>query len=310
MNKKSDLSISEVIDLLIEKSRTQVRIKNGNKVIGSSNVKVFKVLRNTLEKFVSERYKKPFSFYHFQDIDICFLTDYIIYLEKQAKDRGKGEKTTVPQRLKKFQAVFNHAYEMGLKNADSSIFRNVSERMKISEVAPPLILSADAMRKIEEMDRSFLDKREQFYLDLFLFSYYAGGISNIDMAYLTHNCIEDGIITYDKMNTNITVTIKVSSLAQTIIDRYQDESYSNYVLPFFLAKHKTDEQQRGRVERMGLNINRTLAKVCKQIKLRKKITLRSAQAAFIARMLEAGVSLEHIAQSTGHTFDYIRKHLK
>lgn len=308
MNKKSDLSISEVIDLLIEKSRTRVRVKNGNKVIGSSNVKVFKVLRNTLEKFVSERYKKPFSSYHFQDIDICFLTDYIIYLEKQAKDKGKGEKTTVPQRLKKFQAVFNHAYEMGVKNADSSIFRNVSERMKISEVAPPLIPSADTMRKIEEMDRSLLNKKEQFYLDLFLFSYYAGGISKIDMAYLTHNCIEDGIITYDKMNTNTTLTIEISSSAQKIIDRYQDKCHPNYVLPIFSAKHKTDEQRRGCIERLGLKINRTLAKVCKHIKLRKKITLSSAEAVFIARLIEAGISLDYVARNTGHNIDYIRKH--
>ncbi len=82
MNK--ELSISEVIDYLIEKFSTQVRIKNGREVIGSTNAKDYKMLKNSLEKFVSEKYKKPLTSYQFQDIDTHFLIDYISFLERRA----------------------------------------------------------------------------------------------------------------------------------------------------------------------------------------------------------------------------------
>lgn len=159
MNK--ELSISEVIDLLIEKFSTQVRIKNGREVIGSTNAKDYKMLKNSLEKFVSE--KKPLFSYQSQNIDTHFLIDYISFLERRAADMST--KGAIPNRLKKLQAVFNHAREMGVKNADSSIFRNVSEEMKISEAAP-LILSADTMHRIGNIDRSAFSRTELFHVDL------------------------------------------------------------------------------------------------------------------------------------------------
>ena len=304
MNK--ELSISEVIDLLIEKFSTQIRIKNGREVTGSTNAKDYKMLKNSLEKFISEKYEKPLFSYQFQDIGTHFLIDYISFLEKRAADMGT--KGAIPNRLKKLQAVFNHAREMGVKNADSSIFRNVSEEMKISEVAP-LILSADTMHKIENIDRSAFSRIELFHVDLFLFSFYSGGMTCSDMAYLTYSQIKKGMITYEKMRTHKTVVVPLITKSQDIIDRYWDKCYSNYVLPIFSAKHLTEKQQREKIDRLTFSVNKTLIKVCKQIKFRKKITLGSAQAAYIAQMLKAGVvDPFYIAQSTGCTTEYICKH--
>lgn len=299
------LSISEVIDHLIEKFSTQVRIKNGREVIGSTNAKDYKMLKNSLEKFVSESYKKPLTSYQFQDIDIRFLTDYISYLEKRAVEMGT--KGAIPNRLKKLQAVFNHARELGVKNVDTSVFRNVSEEMKISEAAP-LIFSADTMRKIESIDRSAFSRTELFHIDLFLFSFYSGGMTCSDMAYLTYDQIKKDIITYEKMRTHKTVAVPLISKAQDIIDHYRDKCYSNYVLPIFSAKHLTEKQQRERIDRLAFKVNQTLDKVRKDIKFRKKITLGSTQAAYIAQMLKAGVDPFYIAQSTGCTMEYICKH--
>lgn len=301
----NELSISEVIDHLIEKFSTQVRIKNGREVIGSTNAKDYKMLKNSLEKFVSEKYKKPLTSYQFQDIDTRFLIDYISFLERRATDMGT--KGAIPNRLKKLQAVFNHAREMGVKNADSSIFRNVSEEMKISEAAP-LILSADTMHKIENIDHSAFSRTELFHIDLFLFSFYTGGMTCSDMAYLTYGQIKKDMITYEKMRTHKTVVVPLITKSQDITDHYRNRCYSNYVLPIFSVKHPTEKQQRERIDRLAFSVNKTLIKVCKQIKFRKKITLGSTQAAYIARMLKAGVDPFYIAQSTGCTTEYICKH--
>lgn len=305
MESNSELSVSEVIDHLIEKFNTQVRIKNGKEVIGSTNAKDYKMLKNSLERFASESYKKSLASYQFQNIDIRFLTDYISYLERRAVEMGT--KGAIPNRLKKLQAVFNHAREMGVKNADSSIFRNVSEEMKISEAAP-LILSTDTMHKIENMDRSAFSRTELFHIDLFLFSFYSGGMTCSDMAYLTYNQIKKGIITYEKMKTRKTVVVPLITKSQNIIDRYDHKCYSNYVLPIFSEKHLTEKQQRERIDRLAFKVNQTLIKVRKHIKFRKKITLSSTLAAFIARLKDADAGIYHIIQNTGCSMEYICKH--
>lgn len=128
MESDSKSTVLGVINHQIERFNTQVRIKNGEEVIGSTNAKDYKMLKNSLEKFVSERYKRPLTDYQFQDIDIHFLTDYISFLEKRAVDMGT--KGAIPNRLKKLQAIFNHARDMGIKSANSIIFSNIAEKMK------------------------------------------------------------------------------------------------------------------------------------------------------------------------------------
>lgn len=306
MESNSKLSVSGVIDHLIEKFNTQVRIKNGKEVIGSTNAKDYKMLNNSLEKFVSETYKKPLATFTFSQINTEFLLSYINYLEKRAEETGtKGAR---PNRLKKFQAVFNHAREMGIIEADSSIFRNVSQQMKILE-AKPVILSADTMRKIEDIDRSAFSRTELFHIDLFLFSFYSGGMTCSDMAYLTYGQIKKkNIITYEKMRTRKTVVVPLIKKSQIIIDRYHDKCYLNHILPIFSAKHMTEKQQREKIDRLAFKVNRTLIKVRKHIKYRKKITLSSTQAAFIARMVETNVDPLYISKNTGCTIEYLCKH--
>ena len=121
MESDSKSTVLGVINHQIERFNTQVRIKNGEEVIGSTNAKDYKMLKNSLEKFVSERYKRPLTDYQFQDIDISFL-------EKRAVDMGT--KGAIPNRLKKLQAIFNHARDMGIKSANSIIFSNIAEKMK------------------------------------------------------------------------------------------------------------------------------------------------------------------------------------
>lgn len=47
-----------------------------------------------------------------------------------------------------------------------------------------------------------LKYRKEFSLYLFLFGYYAGRISNIDICYLTHRCIKENEITFERIKCN------------------------------------------------------------------------------------------------------------
>ncbi len=63
--------------------------------------------------------------------------------------------------LKKLQVVFNHARKIGIRDADSSIFLNISEQMKMPEEAS-FTISSDTIYKIENIDRSAFSRTELF----------------------------------------------------------------------------------------------------------------------------------------------------
>lgn len=301
----SKTSVSEVIDHLIEKFSTQVRIKNGKKVIGSSNAKEYQILKNSLEAFVAAKYKKRLSSYSFKHIDEIFLTDYVEYLEKRGSDTGT--KGAVPNRIKKLLAVFNHAKDAGLTKVDTSVFGCVKEKMIIQEVKLQVI-TPDIMKKIENMDRNEFSRLEQFHIDLFLFSYYTGGTSISDLAYITIDQIDnEGFLTYDKIRINNAIRIPFLDKALNIMLNYRDKCHGDYILPILLAKHETEKQKRDRAERLSLKINKTLSKVCKTIKCKNKISMNDTQLAFILKMKDLGYDSAYIAKITGCSFNSIHK---
>lgn len=305
MENNSNPTVLEVINQLIEKFSTQVRVKNGKEVIGSSNAKDYKMLKNSLEKFILETYRKSLSTFSFRDITSIFLLAYVTYLEKRGLEaRTKG---AVPNRLKKLQAVFNHAREMGIKDMDSAVFRSVEYKMKIEE-SVPLVIPSDIIRQIETIDRSKFTKTEQFHIDLFLFSYYSGGMSCSDMAYLTMDNINKGMFIYEKMRVHKMVEVPLISESRVIMLTYRNKCHGQYVLPILLSKHKSEKQQRERIERLSLQVNKTLVKVRKEIRFKKKISLSSSLPAYIAMMVKTKVDPYHISQNTGCTIDYISKH--
>ena len=83
------------------------------------------------------------------------------------------------------------------------------------------------MKQIESFDRMLLTKKEQLYLDLFLFSYYAGGMSTIDVCLLTHNQTVDDIIIYERTKYDKQARVIIIDKTAEIIERYRSETSMN-----------------------------------------------------------------------------------
>ncbi len=54
--------------------------------------------------------------------------------------------------------------------------------------------------KIANVDRTLFTKKEQLHLDLFLFSYYTGGMANVDVCNLTWDLVQEDRIVYERMS--------------------------------------------------------------------------------------------------------------
>lgn len=298
-------SLSQMLDYLIEKFNQKERIKNGEIVKSSSNVKEYGILKRVLSEFTTKKYKMALNRIYLADIDEKFLTDFIQFLQQRGKK--KGNNGAVSHRVRKLRAVCNYGIKLGVPGADIRIFDNFSKFMQHGKFESRAV-STDIIKKIENIDRSLLTKNQNFHVDIFLFSLYSGGISNIDLINLTKDRINDGIIEYERMKVPKDAIVPLISKAKAIIDKYEGLSYGNYVFPILTHKHQTEDQKRNRVESFSYRLNNTLEKVCELIGYPEKITWYSARGSFITALIDAGCPVSLVAVQSGNSAQIIEKH--
>ena len=253
------ISVAKALDLIIEQISNRQRIKHGRVLSSVGTARNYKDLRTTLNEFTLQKYERAFSTYYFDEITSQFVNDYVFFIQKRAAERGN--EGNLYNRLRRFYGLLYYADKMRIPNVDLTVCEQVRPKAKAKPFVPKT-LPADVITKIENIDRSVFSRLELFHIDLFLFSFYTGGMANIDVAYLTKDCIdEDGRLNYERIKFPKTARMKFNAKAQAIVDRYKDKCYGDYLLPVFSHKHKTEEQQRGRLKRLCDKVNKTLKKV-------------------------------------------------
>jgi integrase len=293
------MTISKAMDLIMEDMNNRKRLKNGKFISSSSTARNYHFLKNSLENFTKEKYGRSFATFFFSDITEKFVEDYVVYLQ----ERGikNGNKGSVPEKLGRFYGVFYYADKMKIAGIDFSVFESRRELMKKNKKITPKTLPISVIKKIENIDRTLFSRIENFYIDLFLFSYYTGGMANIDVAYLTWDCIKDNVIQYERIKFPKEAKVPFIDKAKAIADKYKDKCYGNYVLPVFTYKHNTEAKQRGRLKRLYDKMSLTLQKVKKVIRYDGKITWYAARGTFITRMLDSGYHPTEVAQFAGNS---------
>jgi integrase len=145
-------------------------------------------------------------------------------------------------------------------------------------------------------------KNDQFYLDLFLFSYYTFGMNIIDILLLTkgmiHNSFIDTARTKTKIHNPVNLKLPIRPEAQKIIDKYMsDESEFIFgVLKGNETKTKIKERSKAYVKR----INRVLETICKENNITTHVTTYSARHTAANQLLAEDVPVAKISQLLGH----------
>lgn len=281
------------------------RVKNGNILTCSRNAKNLHYFRLQLDRFTNEKYGKSFSTYFFQDITEQFIKDYVSYLEKVGME--KGNKSGLCTKLRMLRGVCSNASKVDIPGAKISQFACVKEKMVWNNVIPKTI-PYTVFQQIENIDRDYFTEEEQFYLDLYLFSFYAGGMGDKDVCYLTWECLNNGMLVYERMKTRKQAKMVLTDKALAIINKYKDKSYGNFVFPIFQAKHVTEKQKDSRVAFIQKKVNLILERVRGMVMYKEKITWYSARGTFITKMDEAGFSALTIAEFAGNSVQAIQKH--
>lgn len=149
-----------------------------------------------------------------------------------------------------------------------------------------------------------------FTLNLFLFSFYSGGMANVDVVNLTWDMINEkkGMIVYERTKfPKLAKPLLIDRLI-VILEKYRGKGIGNYVFPVYIEKHVTDKQKMGRRNNFSTLVSETLDKVCGILGIDEKMTWYTARGTFISSELDAGTPITHVAEMAGNSARIIEKH--
>lgn len=233
------------------------------------------------------------------------MTDYAFYIKEVGiKNGNKGGLTS---KLRRLRAICVHAQKEGMYGVNLAAFECLGDDIKWGETESKAV-SDVIIAKLENIDRTLFTLTEQFHLDLFLFSYYEGGMANVDVCNLTTELIKEDAISYERIKFPKTAKPLLLKKAEVIIDKYRGKSYNNYVFPVFTHKHTTTAKKTTRVKQLTRILNKTLLKVCKILHVKEHITWYSARGSFISKMVDAGSNPCVVAEMAGNSPMTIYKH--
>lgn len=299
------IPISDVIDELSEKFSNQERYKNGRVLRSLSTARNYKHLNLSLQKFTKSKYRRDFSKYRFRDMNEKFLQDYAIWVQVNAVKSGSSG--DVNDKLRKLRAVCLYAKDQKVYNVNLNAFASFREKLK-RRISTPKGVSPNIMKAIESYDRFRLTKKEVLYLDLFMFSYYAGGMSPIDVCLMTRDWIKGEMIIYERTKYDKQARVIIIDKATEIIERYRKEASMNYVFPTIKRCNPTQSKLYGRVRRINEKVNETLRKICRDLDIKSKVTWTTARSSYISKLIDEGFHPLQVAELAGNSPQTIYRH--
>jgi hypothetical protein len=300
------LPVSQCIDKIVAHLKNRKRFKNGKMLTSVNTARSYYYFKIALEQFTEDTYERKFSTWYFNEITEQFVKDFVLYTQ----DRGvrNGNKAGLVPKLKLLYGVFFYSDKLlNMPDTDLAVLKCTKDLIRRKK-AEPQTISYDLIRKIETMDKSKFSKLERFYIDIFLFSFYAGGIIGIDVCYLTWSCIENNLICRERIKFPKEAVMPFNDKAKAIAEKYKGKCYGDYVLPLFTHKHTTEEkQQRNRLRGVGVNMTNTLNKVAKKLRC-EEFGWYAARGTFITKMLDEGFHPIAVAEFAGNSPKTIYNH--
>lgn len=217
-----------------------------------------------------------------QEVDYKLLEDFQTFLLSENKSI-----TTVSIYMRAFKAVVN---------ANKELFKiHPFKKYKIPQARNnKRAISEDSIKKV--LSHQFNIEVFNFYLDLYRFSFYSGGINVKDMVLLKKTNVHGDYLIYHRAKTNRPIKIYLLPQAKEIIDKYADTK--GFIFP--ILDNEEAEHIYKKVNSLTIKINYTLERVCEELKI-PKITTYSARHSFATVLMNKGVSIAFISKALGHS---------
>ena len=279
------------------------------------NRRVYRDVKNSLQHFIGE--EKDISF---DGVTVKFCNQY----ETKMRSEG-GADSSLSVRFRTLRAVINKAIANGYSKPTSYPFaRNTAENNKFqigkfdTKTTKRAISKLD-IRKIEAYQPPQDDgkyaglrntqERLQLAKDLFLFSYYCGGINFVDMANLRWSNIGKDLddkprLSYIRQKTSGKFSIRLMTQTLAILDRYRPDEVrsTSYIFPILnTALHTTPTQRQNRCGKIMGQVNVDLKTIGTSVGIETTLTSYVARHSFAMALKRSGVATGIISEAMGHS---------
>ncbi|MCH5332127.1 MAG: site-specific integrase [Alistipes sp.] len=231
-----------------------------------------------------------------EDVTAEFLQRFENYLT------GRGNSgTTVGIYMRSLRAVLNEAIENGLMRREDYPFgrrRYNIPAPKQAKIALP-----------QEQIRAILDycpetAEEQRAKDMWVFSYFCGGMNINDICRLRHDNIQGDLLTFRRYKTKNTsgrtgmpVRIVLQSEVREIIGR--QKTLGAYIFPV-LEAGLSDERTVALIKQHTKTTNKYLKQIGRKLGI-ARLTTQTARHSFATTLMNHGAPLTFISKSMGHS---------
>ena len=279
------------------------------------NRRVYRDVQNSLRRFIDEGQDVPFD-----GVTVKFCNQW------ETKMRSEGVvDNSLSVRFRTLRAVLNKAIANGCAKPTAYPFaRNTAEKHKFqigkfnTKTVKRAITKAD-IRNIEAYQPPQdtekyatlrnVQGRHQLAKDLFLFSYYCGGINFVDIANLRWSNISNDLdgkprLNYIRQKTGGKFSTRLMLQTIAILDHYRAETVlqSSYIFPILnTALHITPSQRQSRCSKIMGQINSDLKVIGTAVGLDTPLTTYVARHSFATALKRSGVATAVISEAMGHS---------
>ncbi|GAB4035000.1 phage integrase SAM-like domain-containing protein [Spirosoma gilvum] len=307
-------------------SYTDELIANMKRAGQLGNMLVYQTLRNQLADFVKTEYGREDV--RFVDITVKFCNDFEVYM----REKGNAD-TSLSNRFRTLRAIVNKAIAEGVASAQNYPFsRSSSDRYKFSlskfdTSTQKRAISREDIRKIEafqpvgthvgayaEVKNNAEVERLQRAKNIFLFSFFVGGINFVDLVQLRwRNLSQDAEgnmrLTYVRQKTGGKFSIRVLAPAMAIIEQYRPYTYNrpdDFIFDVLTTKiHNNPKSITNRLKKIMGQVNGDLKVLGERAGLQTPLTTYVARHAFATSLKRSGVATAVISEAMGHKTEAI-----
>ncbi len=248
-------------------------------------------------------------FYGSRELQLKQITPILIRrFEYHLKQEGLAV-NSISFYMRNLRAIYNKAIRNGLLT--TPVFNPFEEVFTGVQVTRKRAISREEMIRIDRLIADSMEQKPGKITNtnsveglgkaclLFLFSFYARGMSFIDMAYLQKENLRNGMITYQRKKTGQLIEIKVTQPLQQIIRLFKDKTAdSPFLLPIIENSTHSFRLQYESALRLQ---NERLKKIAGICGISKNLSTHVARHTWATIAKNEHLPLAIISEGLGHT---------
>lgn len=240
---------------------------------------------------------------HFVDITPSWLVRFEAWMTKEGKRTA-----TVGIYVRNIRTLFNLAVKKHNVRANNPFPDHQPKKGRGRKIAlTALQISLIANYKTE-------DPGEQFYRDIFMFSFLSNGMNLSDIARLKYSNIIDGEFSFIRKKTEIEkrteapICVPITTTMQEIINRHGNRTIGHDAYIFPILRQEWDEEWNyAEIKQLTKQVNKYIRQIALKVGIKKKISSYSSRHSWATIAKNSGTSVEYISEQLGHSSVIVTK---